>query len=380
MPGRSRILGSLAASLLWMAPDADAGRWRFQSPADPGAYGVGHSVFDIVDPARDDRTLPVDLWFPVDPEDAAGEPSVYSFILGAFLVSPVSVDDADASDTLGFPLVVYSHGGAGISIEAGSLAERLASHGFVVAAPSHVGGNVENYGDPVEVLRRNRPLDVSLVIDRLLARNLDPFDPLYLRINPYRIGVAGYSFGGWTATAMPSGHSEPSDGPPVPPDPRVRAVATIARGNGGYQSPDAELRAVGVPVFLMAGTLDVDTPIDPDTTRPWELVSGRPIYRADVGGATHGHFAWQCDFAESLLDMGVSEAGLDVLLGGTFFSTCRSPLLSIPEAQRIRDFYLTAFFERHLLGDERYDAFLTPEYAAEHEPGALFQRKDAEEP
>jgi predicted dienelactone hydrolase len=376
----ARLLASLTVALLLVAPDAQAARWRFQSSVDPGAYAVGHSVFDVIDPTRDDRTLPVDVWYPVDAENADGELSFYNFHL--FLTgvhSDVSFDDADSTATIGFPLVVYSHGGGGISTEASTLMESLASHGFVAAAPSHVGGNSEGAGTPDDVMRRYRPLDVSLVIDRLLERNLDPLDPLYLRINPNRIGVAGYSFGGWTAMHMASGRSEPSAGPDVPPDPRVRAIAGVAPGTN-IESTDEELTAIGVPLFLMGGTLDVNVTIDPYVTRPWALATGRPIYRADVAGATHGHFSWQCDFAESLIaDLGVSEAGAAQLFknfGGDFHAQCRSPLLSIPEAQRIRDFYLTAFFERHLLDDAGYDEFLTPAYAAQHEPGVSFQRKD----
>jgi len=229
----------------------------------------------------------------------------------------------------------------------------------------------------VEVLRRNRILDVSLVIDALLARSADPDDPLYLRIHPRRIGVAGYSFGGWAATGVVGGHSEPSVGPDIPPDPRVRAAACVARGNGGYQSPDAELIAIDVPLFLMHGTLD---PNDLDTTQPGNLATGRPIYRADVAGATHGHFSWQCDFGEALIRAGASLAVVENTfrnLGGSFTEDCRDVELPIASAQRIRDFYFTAFFLRHLLDDQRYDAFLTPAYAAEHEPDVQLQRKDA---
>lgn len=66
--------------------------------------------------------------------------------------------------------------------------------------------------------------------------------------------------------------------------------------------------------------------------------------------------------------------------GGDVLADCRAPLLPIPELKRIRDFYVTAFFERHLLGDARYDEFLTPAYATQHEPGVVFQRKDAGQP
>ena len=249
---------------------------------------MGHSVFEVVDPARDERTLPVDVGYPVDEENAVGELSLYDFISSLTGVHfELSFDDAQPSETLGFPLVVCSHGSGGPGIEAGTLMESLANHGFVVAAPKHLGDSQDTLGASEEDPGRNRPLDVFLVIDRLLERNLDPVDPLYLRINPNRIGVAGYSFGGWTATGMPSGHSEPGIGTNVPSDPRVRAIASVARG-ANYQSPDEELAAISFPLLLMGRMLDTGAPIDPNTTRPWDLTAGRPIYRADAMNANHG--------------------------------------------------------------------------------------------
>ena len=66
--------------------------------------------------------------------------------------------------------------------------------------------------------------------------------------------------------------------------------------------------------------------------------------------------------------------------GGDFEADCRSPSLPIPELKRIRDFYVTAFFQRHLLPDRAYDEFLTSDYAAQHEPGVVFQRKEIGQP
>ena len=56
--------------------------------------------------------------------------------------------------------------------------------------------------------------------------------------------------------------------------------------------------------------------------------------------------------------------------------TCLPPALDIAVVRDATNLYVTAFLKKHLLGDARYDAFLTPEYAATNEPGVLFQRKD----
>jgi predicted dienelactone hydrolase len=378
----------LTAASSWTASDARAGRWRFDPSDGPGAYAVGHSSFEVVDATRGDRSVPIEVWYPVGPENARGMPSFYVFPLYGLIepgvLSAVSFDDAEPTATLGFPLVVYSHGWGGAPVEAGTLMESLASHGFVVAAPSHVGSNLDGTADPAEVFRYDRPLDVSFVIDAMLARNLDPLDPLFVRINPRQIGVAGFSCGGWTATAVVSGHSEPGIGD-VPSDPRVRAVAAIApRCEIGYQGPPAELAAVDVPLFTIAGTLD--TQAVAMTTELSNLATGRPLYRAELPGGWHRHFSWQCDAAESLIASGVfSEAQAARLFNAisfteTFYTVCRSAVLPIPEAKRIRDFYVTAFFQRHLLGDPRYGHYLTTDWAAGYEPSVMFTRKDVGEP
>jgi predicted dienelactone hydrolase len=375
--GAALLLGLVLA--LGAALPAHAGRPRYADPNALGRYAVGHTLFQAVDPARDGRTLRTELWYPVDPADAGGVHTRYDFqYLGLGLDSTVAWEDAPPSHDVAFPLVVFSHGSGGVSWQSTFLTEALASHGFVVVAPNHTGNTANDAlagtSDPFPVVARNRPLDVSFLIDLLLARDFDPGDVLYLKINPFLIGVAGHSFGGFTALAMASGYQDAAAGTDVPPDPRVRAVAAVAPASSLLS--DAELESIHVPVFLLSGTLDTTTPIDPETTRPWTLVPGRPLYRADVVGATHTHFAAVCAIAQVLATFGVPEPEIVMLVPG-YEETCKPPAFPIEEAQRIQSFYLTAFFARHLYGDRRYDGFLTPEWAADHEPDVLFQRRDA---
>src|SRR5262245_61609593 len=137
---RSVLSAALLAALFSNPSDTFAGRWRFQSPAEPGLYAVGHEVFEMIDATRNDRAIAVDVWYPVDTEHADGTPTFYDF--GAFsagMFSQAALDGAAPAEIVGFPLVVYSHSAGGLAFEANTLTEGLAAHGFVVAALTHPG-------------------------------------------------------------------------------------------------------------------------------------------------------------------------------------------------------------------------------------------------
>jgi predicted dienelactone hydrolase len=381
-PGRSALPFLLL--LLLAAATAHAGRPRYADPNDYGPFGVGHTLVDFVDATRGDRTLRTEIWYPVDPEDAVGEPAFYDFqFFGLGLTSPIAIEGAEITHVGWLPMVIFSHGNCGPSWQSTPLVETLASHGMIVLAPNHAGNSVNDClgtgtPDPFEVAARNRPLDVSFLIDAMLARVADPDDPFYVRVDPRRIGVAGHSFGGYTALAMAAGVDRPDLGIEIEPDPRVRAIAPIAPASGFFS--DAELAAIQVPMLLLSATEDTTTPVVPNTTRPWELAGSRPLYRADIAGAGHLHFANLCDIAQALLDFGVREPQVAFLLGeDDYYATCGPTAYPIAEARRIQSFYVTAFLKRHLWWDARYDPFLAPDWALAHEPDVLYSTKEGDQ-
>jgi predicted dienelactone hydrolase len=382
---RRSLVRSLALLALFaFASAAEAGRPRYADPNDYGPFGVGHTLVHFVDAARGDRTLRTEIWYPVDPEDAVGEPAFYDFqFFGLGLTSPIAIEEAEITSTGWLPMVIFSHGSCGPSWQSTPLVEALASHGMIVVAPNHAGNSVNDClgtgnPDPFEEVARNRPLDVSFLIDAMLARVADPDDFFYVRVDPRRIGVAGHSFGGYTALAMAAGLDRPDLGIQLAPDPRVRAIAPIAPASGLFS--DAELASIEVPMLLLSATEDTTTPVVTNTTRPWDLAGSRPLYRADVDGAGHLHFANLCDIAQALLDFGVHEAGVAQLLGAEdYYATCGSGAFPIAEARRIQSFYVTAFFKRHLWWDGRYDPFLAPDWALAHEPDVLYSTKEDDE-
>jgi len=372
---RLRLLVLLAALLLAALP-ASAGRARQDAPGDPGPFAVGHGLIDLVDETRGDRPLPTEIWYPAEP-GPSDTLTFYDFdFFGLGLPSPLAYEDAPPGPLAFAPLIIFSHGSGGVSWQSTFLMEALASHGFVVAAPNHTGNTVQDAlnGTSVPLLQSaaDRPLDVSFVIDRMLARSADPLDPLYQRINPFVIGVAGHSFGGYTALAMASGFSPLG----IAPDPRVLAIAPIAPASGFF--PDEDLASIDLPMFLLSGTLDTTTPIDPNTIRPWTLVDGPPVYRADVNGATHTHFAAVCDIGAVLAGLGLTDETIDTIVPD-FIATCRPPALDPEEVKRIEVAYLVAFFRRHLYAYPFYDRWLTEDWAAANEPLVIYQTKETAE-
>jgi predicted dienelactone hydrolase len=356
-------IATLLAALLLTTAASTAGSEPLAAPDELGPFAVGRTTFVVVDPSRNDRALTVDAWYPVDADDAVGVPASVYDLLFTGLPSEVALDAPPVSLVEPFPLVVFSHGNNGIRFQSFFLGEILASHGFVVVAPDHAGNTAADLifpGPPFET--RDRPLDISFVITRMLEKNVDPVDPFFDTLDGIRIGVMGHSFGGFTTLAMASGFQD------VPPDLRVRALVPISPAVGGLS--DEQLMSIEQPEIVIGGTADVTVPIDPSSVRAFELPSARPRYRIDVEDAGHNSFTNICDFFEALLGAGIPPDLLEFLLGSAD-EGCAPELIPIDEAHRVTSLYAVAFFQRHLALDPRYSRYLNPGFAAS-EPDVIF--------
>jgi predicted dienelactone hydrolase len=379
-----RLALACAALLLAAAAPLDASA-EVAAPDTLGPFAVGRTTFTAVDPARGDRELLVDVWYPVDPEDAVGGASRYALLPPVLVIdSEVALDGPPVSSARPFPLVIFSHGNGGIRFQSYFLTELLASHGFVVVAPDHTGNTLFDllFGDPtpLDIVRSafDRPADVSFLVSRMLARNADPQDPFFERLDPLRIGVTGHSFGGFTSLAVAGGFSGveiaaefgvelPPELVPVPADRRVLAIAPLAPASSPLS--DAELGSIRIPTLLLGGTLDTTTEIDPEITRPFAKIASRELVRVDILDAGHFSFTNICDIAEILEARGAGD-----IVGGVD-EACTPEFIPIGEAQRITNLYVAAFFQRHLVFDFAYQTYLLAAYAAASEPDVLFFRK-----
>lgn len=189
--GRSSGVTALAALLAWLA-------MATLGVAEHRDHPVGRAHAEYVDDSRPDwndagqsRPLAATVWYP-----ARRDATPRAWTGGVFEFGHNAPDAAFAPSRGRLPLILVSHGTGGSTAQMSWLADALAAQGFIVAGVNHHGNTAAEPRTLVAgfALWWERARDVSALLDRLLA---DPrFGP---HIDAERIGVAGFSLGGFTA-------------------------------------------------------------------------------------------------------------------------------------------------------------------------------------
>jgi predicted dienelactone hydrolase len=247
---------------------------------EPGPWPVGTREETIV--GTDGLELTVQVWYPARSEGAATV--TYDGLLagGAYEGAP-----ADCAEP--HPLLAFSHGYEGVRYQSPFLTEHLASHGYVVVSPDHVGNTFSDpSGDLTELFAR-RPVDLRDSVDWLLAQVAAPGSPYEGCADPASgYAVSGHSFGGWTALATAGAElAQPGDTPAA--DDRVWAVLALAPWDGAGAITDGT-SAITVPTMILTGELDETTPIS-QVRDLWRPMTAEPRWLGVFPEAGHYSFS-----------------------------------------------------------------------------------------
>lgn len=273
--------------------------------AAPGAAGAPLGVQTLE--ARDPITAAPLALAVLYPAATAGPPTTYGlYAVAATRDAPIAAGR--------FPLVVISHGHGGALWGHHDLAEALGRAGYVVALVEHNGDSWRDQtGFRSDRVMYGRAYQVTATIDRVLAE-----PRIAAHVDAGRIGVAGFSAGGYTSLtavgaepdfgrvpAYCGRHPEDTEVCSAPlrneltaaqkrpmRDPRIRAAFVMAPFALAF-GPES-FRAVRVPIFLAWGSRD-EVLLPDENARAIAPALPTLVGTREVPGARHYTFLPPCE-------------------------------------------------------------------------------------
>jgi predicted dienelactone hydrolase len=258
-------------------------------------------------PPSPNQTFDIGIWYPAD-EPVPSTPNTPFGQALAIDTEPVGRD---------LPLVIISHGNGGWMGGHADTALALAEAGYVVAALTHSDDNFENKDVSPSVWVVSRPHEVVSSIAYMLERWSGAE-----HISRERIGVFGFSAGGYTALVTAGGvpdfqkamqHCErrpteftcdigliqdiassglKSNSRDFASEPRIKAISIAAPGFG-FAFDSASLKAIKIPAQIWSGSLDMRVPHDTNGRLIADALGGETDVEI-VEGAGHFSFLQPC--------------------------------------------------------------------------------------
>ena len=252
------------------APGRSWSHASLEALAAMGPYGFATRDLVLVDatratppnrsyPGSPARTLPTRVYYPALPASHLRE-------------QPVPVAGGAR-----FPLVAYAHGFTSRGEPARHMAEYLATHGYIVAAPLFPLSRGDAPGGPTVADVSRQPGDLAFVLKAITSLGGEHRD-LAAAADGSRQGLVGFSAGGLTALLAvyhPALHIDGIDAAVV------EAPVSCFLGQPVYQR--------ALPVLMLAGTADELVPRE-GPERAFQLAPS-PVVLAELLGGTHSGFS-----------------------------------------------------------------------------------------
>lgn len=339
----------------------------------PGPYAVTRITLDLRDVQRD-RPVPTNLFIPL----------------------------SNFTSQSPRPVLMISHGLGSTREEFTKLAEFMASKGYAVAVPEHVGsnearkqafmeGNATDLFDVNEFV--NRPRDLQFVLNALEQWQAGPNGQ---GLNLERVGVLGHSFGGYTALAVGGATLDFENLArdcqadqrrlnlslllqcralelPRPADKTVysfrdRRVAAVLVANpvSGSIFGSTGMATLETPVAILGGSLDFVTPVLWEQAYPFQFIPSEHKYFALFSGRSHQN-----------------DGGDLTLMANTIMPSFND--LVDPPLDVFADYartVITAFAQAYVVGQPEFTRYLQPSFAQSisRPPNELFVLQTIESP
>jgi predicted dienelactone hydrolase len=327
----------------------------------PGPFSVGETTLTLPT-----DSAPVEVWYPATKESVAGKPeATYDIanwlppalqmrIPAGYSVTYPSGGVRGVPVAAGrYPLVVFSHGYAGFRDQSTFLTARLASWGFVVAAPDHFSRDLtEVLGGPTAATAKTTDVaDLQATIALMKTQNASAASPFHRRIDVGLIGAVGHSAGGAAVEALAA------------IDPQVTTFIGLAGatvGAFGQSKGGADSIVPHQPGLLMSGTSD-HVVSDTSMIKAYGKLHA-PKRLILLRGAGHLVFADLCEIGSSQGGLLSIAAVLHVPVPASLVPLasdgCSAPDLSPPLAWPVIRQVVTAQL-RHAFGFDTSQAGLT---------------------
>lgn len=307
--------------LLWSCSDAnhkDSIESPFYPPDQRGPNAVSTRVVPVQ--SRHGFELTTQVWYPTKETD--DDRHVY----GDIKESPEAQDDSEPDCSSIRPVLAFSHGNTAMRYQSYYFGEYLASHGYIVVAPDHVGNTFFDNDEsrkPELILRR--PEDISDAVNWLFES-----EEFKNCVDPEAgFAVSGHSFGGYTTIAISGAYVDTEATKAYCTYPTgttwlCDAVENLALNYGGgihsrqddrvwggiSMTPAAletligGIASVSVPTMVLGGSKDTLTSMEMTVNPIFNKLTSSSRIKGEIIGAGHYSFSNACDLLPTYPDCG----------------------------------------------------------------------------